>query len=109
MKKYLVYYYLGVMFTCVFGAGSLSDTYQEPVLVFGVFLFGLFFVIGMPALWRKKVALRGRGLNVEFSKHPIIYTSWLLFLFGFGLVMVACAMIYTISHAFGIVLVPWLW
>lgn len=109
MKKYLLYLYLGVMFSCFFGAHSVPLVYQIPVLVFGTFLFGTLFLVGMPALWRRKASLRGRGLNVEFSRHPIIYTVWLLAVFGFGLAMVAFATIYAVSHAIGFVLVPWLY
>lgn len=109
MKKNFFFLYLVVMVTCLCGADNMPNTYQVPVVVFGCFLLGMFFVIGMPALWRKKVVLRGHGLNVEFTQHPIIYTSWLIVFFGFGLVMVAFAVIYTVSHAFGIVFVPWLW
>jgi hypothetical protein len=108
MKKYLLYGYLGVMFTCLLGAGNLTETYQKPVVALGMFLFGIFLTIGMAFVWRKKAPLQGRGLNVEFSKHPIVYGTWLLVVGGFGLAMVAAAMTFAISHAFGIVLVPWL-
>jgi hypothetical protein len=109
MKKYLLYSYFAVMFSCLFGAHSVPSAYQIPVMVFGTFLFGALFLAGIPTLWRRKAPLRGRGLNVEFSKHPIIYTVWLLAIFAFGLVMVAFATIYTASHAIGVVLVPWLY
>lgn len=108
MKKHLLYFYLGAMFASLFGAGSLPQTYQKPAIVFGLFLFGMFLTFGMTYIWLNKIPLKGRGLNIEFSKHPFIYSIWLLVVFGFGLAMLTAALAFTISHALGTVLVPWL-
>lgn len=75
------------------------------MLHLGLFLFGMFFVIGMPVLWSKKTPLRGAGVNVEFARHPIIYAVWLLLFFSFGVAMDAFAFAVAIEHYLGVVLV----
>ena len=37
------------------------------------------------------------------------HLRWLMFVFGFGLIMVGLAVIYSVSHAIGVVLVPCLY
>jgi len=106
MKKNLFYLYLVAMFGCILGGGSLPQPYQHLMLNLGLFLFGMFFVIGMPVLWNKKTPLRGEGVNVEFAKHPIIYAVWLLLFFSFGVAMVTFAFAAALEHYLGVVLVP---
>lgn len=108
MKKYLIYLYLGLMFACLFGANSVPQAYQKAAVVFGFFLFGLLLVAGVFDIWRRKTALRGRGLHIEFSNLPIIYVSWLALGFAFGMAAMTFAILFTISHGLGVVLPPWL-
>ena len=94
------------MFACVLGGGNLSQPYQDLVLNLGLFLLGMLLVVGMPVLWHKKTPLRGEGLNVEFSKHTILYTVWLLLAFSFGVGIVIFALAVAIKQYLGVVLVP---
>lgn len=108
MRTKIIYFYVVVMFTCLLGGTSLSQPYEDFVLLIGLFLFGMFFIIGMPFLWRKKKPLRGQGVIVEFSKHPIIYSTWLFLFFCVGIAITSFAIMIAVKNYLGVVLAPWL-
>jgi hypothetical protein len=108
VKKTLIYTYLGIMLASLFGAGSLPRSYQEPVVLTGLFLMGLLLVAGVPIVWYSKTPLRGRGVNIEFSRHPFLYAILVIFVLIFGGAIIGYTVNVTSWDLFGIEVFPFL-